>query len=278
MAHAFETIAEGGQRVYTPKLGAPDKGPVGIAQIQCRVISCNGKRNLIAKPHYKRVIPASVAATIHDLLVGVVQNGTGQSAAISGVDVAGKTGTTSDYGDAWFVGWTPQITTAVWVGFPNKLVPMTTLFDGGPVEGGTYPAEIWRAFMTQALQIYNEEQAEYGPKTKHHSTSTGTQTGGATSTTFGDTGTAAQATPAPSGGTGTTGDSSAPPAGTGTTPAAPSAPPAGGGTTPAPAAPAPTPTPPAGGGTGGGGGTGDSGASGGTGSSGGAGLGGGGGG
>ncbi len=261
MAHAYETIAEGGQRVYTPKLGAPDKGAVGIAQIQCRVISCNGKRNLVATPHYKRVIPASVAATIHDLLVGVVQNGTGQSAAISGVDVAGKTGTTSDYGDAWFIGWTPKMTTAVWVGFPNKLVPMTTLFDGGPVEGGTYPAEIWRAFMTQALQIDNEEQLEYGPKTKHHSTSTGTETAGATGTTFGDTGTAAQATPAPSaptGATGTTGDSSAPPAGTGTTPATPSAPPAGGGTTPAPATPAPTPTPPAAGG-GGGGGTGTSG-------------------
>ena len=55
--------------------------------------------------------------------------------------MAGKTGTTSDYGDAWFVGWTPEITTAVWVGFPNKLIPMTTLFDGQPVEGGTYPAD-----------------------------------------------------------------------------------------------------------------------------------------
>jgi penicillin-binding protein 1A len=274
MAHAYETIAEGGQRVYTPKLGAPDEGPVGIAQIQCRAIKCHGKRNLIAKPHYKRVIPASVAATIHDLLVGVVQNGTGQSAAIGGVDVAGKTGTTSDYGDAWFVGWTPQLTTAVWVGFPNKLVPMTTLFDGGPVEGGTFPAEIWRAFMVQALQISNQEKAEYGPHPKHHSTSTGTQTEGATGTTFGDTGTAGAATPTPSAPTGATGTTpaapSAPPAGGGTTPAAPSAPPAGGGT--APAAPAPTPTPP----TGGGGGTGDTGGSGSTGSSGGTGIGGGG--
>ena len=170
------------------------------------MISCNGKRNLVATPHYKRVIPASVAATIHDLLVGVVQNGTGQSAAISGVDVAGKTGTTSDYGDAWFVGWTPQITTAVWVGFPNKLVPMTTLFDGGPVEGGTFPAEIWRAFMVQALQISNQEKAEYGPQPQAPQLHLGRdrRPRARPRLTFGDTGTAGQATPTPSAPTGAT--------------------------------------------------------------------------
>ena len=78
---------------------------------------------------------------MHEMLQGVVQSGTGTAAAIAGVDVAGKTGTTTNYGDAWFVGWTPQITTAVWVGFPNKLIPMATLYNGGPVEGGTFPAE-----------------------------------------------------------------------------------------------------------------------------------------
>ena len=57
--------------------------------------------------------------------------------------VAGKTGTTSNYGDAWFVGWTPQMTTAVWVGYPNGLVSMANDYHGAPVEGGTYPAIIW---------------------------------------------------------------------------------------------------------------------------------------
>ncbi|MFZ0041688.1 MAG: transglycosylase domain-containing protein, partial [Solirubrobacteraceae bacterium] len=175
MAHAYETIAEGGVRVYDPGLGAPSEGPTGIAQIQCPIVKCNGSHNLIDTPHYRRVIPTSVAQTIHELLQGVVQHGTGTAASISGVDVAGKTGTTSNYGDAWFVGWTPQITTAVWVGFPNKLVPMSTLYNGGPVEGGTFPAQIWQSFMTEALQLFNQEDdaaldsGQSGRKHAHHS-------------------------------------------------------------------------------------------------------------
>ena len=215
MAHAYETIATGGRRVYDPVLGAPEEGPTGIAQISCPVISCNGKRQLVDDPHYRRVIPVSVAQTIHDLLVGVVQNGTGTAAAISGVDVAGKTGTTSDYGDAWFVGWTPQITTAVWVGFPNKLVPMTNLFNGGPVEGGTFPAEIWRTFMVQALQIYSSEAAEFGPHNKAESSSSTTTSIGTAPSTVSPGSTVPQTSSAPS----------APAAGTGTAPS--------GGTTPA---------------------------------------------
>ncbi len=218
MAHAYETIATGGMRVYAPGLGAPNEGPIGIAQIQCLHIRCDGKRNVIATPNYRRVLPASVAATIHELLQGVVQHGTGTSAAIAGVDVAGKTGTTSNYGDAWFVGWTPQITTAVWVGYPNKLIPMTTLYNGAPVEGGTFPASIWHDFMTQALQIEATEAAEYGPHPRGHahtSTAGSGQTGTGPS---GGTGTAsAPATPPSGGGTGTTGATGGAAAGTGTT-------------------------------------------------------------
>jgi penicillin-binding protein 1A len=92
------------------------------------------------------------------MLQGPVESGTATQAAIGGVMVAGKTGTTSNYGDAWFVGWTPQLTTAVWVGFPDKLVAMNTLYNGGPVEGGTWPAIIWHAFMVQALQVLQQEQ------------------------------------------------------------------------------------------------------------------------
>ena len=58
MAHAYETIATGGLRVYSPGLGAPNEGPVGVAQIQCLTIKCHGKSELYATPHYRRVIPA----------------------------------------------------------------------------------------------------------------------------------------------------------------------------------------------------------------------------
>jgi penicillin-binding protein 1A len=195
MAHAYETFAEGGQRVYSRLLGSPGQGPVGIGSIDCPIERCRGRKRLVATADYRRVMPAPVAAEVQELLQGVVHDGTGEAAAIPGVDVVGKTGTTNNEADAWFVGWTPQITTAVWVGFPNKLIPMLTEFDGTPVTGGTYPAEIWRAFMESALQISAQETADHS-----HATATGTETdGGETSvpdTLTGGATTATTATPA----------------------------------------------------------------------------------
>ena len=274
MAHAYETLAEGGRRVFNPTLGAPDQGPTGIAQIFCPGHTCR-HRNVVDHPTYRRVLPLSVAQTIHDLLTGVVAHGTGTAAAISGVDVAGKTGTTTNYGDAWFVGWTPQLTTAVWVGFPDKLVPMSTLYNGGPVEGGTFPAVIWHDFMTQALPIFAADQAASQPH-KPGTSATSTTGSAGTGTSPGSSGsTVSQPASPPSGaatggGTGTGGGAGTTPAGGGggTTPAGGG----GGGTTPAGGgAGGTTPAGGGGGGTGGGGGGGS-----GTGASGGAGIGGGG--
>ena len=151
-----------------PGLGAPHEGPVGIAQIQCLVIKCHGKQELYATPQLQARAPARRRPRSSTRCCRAwCSTAPAPSAAISGVDVAGKTGTTSNYGDAWFVGWTPQITTAVWVGYPNKLIPMTTLYNGQPVEGGTFPADIWHNFMVQALQIQAEEAVECG---KHRKT------------------------------------------------------------------------------------------------------------
>ncbi len=104
------------------------------------------------------------------MLETVIQYGTGRAAAL-GQFAAGKTGTTSNYGDAWFVGWDSKYTVAVWVGYPNKLIPMTTDFNGGPVLGGTFPALIWHDFMTSALSI-DKARAEHSAA--KHSGSEGT--------------------------------------------------------------------------------------------------------
>jgi penicillin-binding protein 1A len=105
-----------------------------------------------------------VAETETSMLETVIEYGTGKAAAI-GQFAAGKTGTTSNYGDAWFVGWDSKFTVAVWVGYPNKLIPMTTDFNGTPVLGGTFPALIWHDFMMSALEI-EKERAEHAATKK----------------------------------------------------------------------------------------------------------------
>jgi penicillin-binding protein 1A len=189
MAHAYETFATGGVKVYNsvlgdndPALGQLGQGPIGIHSISGVAVN---------HPQYTRVLSPAIAHELGTMLEGPVQQGTATEAAIPGVIVSGKTGTTSNYGDAWFVGWTPQLTVAVWVGFPNKLIPMSTLYNGGPVEGGTYPAIIWRTFMEQALQILAQEAAA-----KHNGQTTTTTTPLVT--------TGVSAAPASTVGTGTT--------------------------------------------------------------------------
>jgi membrane peptidoglycan carboxypeptidase len=103
------------------------------------------------RPVRRAVLDRNAAALLTYILEGVIRSGTGRRAALPDRIAAGKTGTTENYGDAWFVGYTPQLATAVWVGYPNKLVPMLTQYHGDPVAGGTFPAEIWRAFTTLAL-------------------------------------------------------------------------------------------------------------------------------
>jgi membrane peptidoglycan carboxypeptidase len=100
----------------------------------------------------RRVLDPRVAATAVAILRGVVApGGTGFRAAIDR-PLAGKTGTTSSFADAWFTGFTPRLATSVWVGDPRAQVPMRHLFDGGPVYGGTFPALIFHDYMAAALQ------------------------------------------------------------------------------------------------------------------------------
>jgi membrane peptidoglycan carboxypeptidase len=98
------------------------------------------------------VLSPTQSALVTSLLQNVVTSGTGRAAALSDRPVAGKTGTTENYGDAWFVGYTPQLAVAVWVGYPNTLRPMLTEYHGRPVAGGTFPALIWKTFADSALK------------------------------------------------------------------------------------------------------------------------------
>jgi len=151
MAHAYETIARGGRRVSGTLAEAG--APVGIQEVDAGSQALpDGTRQDVNRVVTKPVLPAGVAATETSMLETVLQYGTARVAAI-GQFAAGKTGTTSNYGDAWFIGWDSKYTVAVWVGYPNKLIPMTSDFNGGPVLGGTYPALIWHDFMISALQI-----------------------------------------------------------------------------------------------------------------------------
>ena len=97
-----------------------------------------------------QVIPRNVADTVTYALQGVVTHGTGVAAGLGARPVAGKTGTAENSVDAWFCGFVPQLATCVWVGYPKAEIPLSYVEGVAGVTGGSLPAEIWHAFMTQA--------------------------------------------------------------------------------------------------------------------------------
>jgi penicillin-binding protein 1A len=198
MAHSYETIAHGGRRVSGTL--AESGAPVGIQEVEAggRTLP-DGARHDRNRVRTQQVLPAGVAQTETSMLETVLQYGTGRAAAI-GQFAAGKTGTTTNYGDAWFVGWDSKYTVAVWVGYPDKLIPMTTDFNGNPVLGGTYPALIWHDFMTSALQI-DKNRAEQAAAAKN---STG-NTGASSTTSTSETSAPSSTTTTPGQGTGSGG-------------------------------------------------------------------------
>jgi penicillin-binding protein 1A len=144
MARAFSTFANSGRRVDGSVFGNRPRAIARIGNAHDQLIDDN-------RPVDRTVLTPDEDALLTSILEGVIRSGTGQRAALPDRIAAGKTGTTENYGDAWFVGYTPQLATAVWVGYPNKLQPMLTEYHGQAVAGGTFPAEIWRVFTQLAL-------------------------------------------------------------------------------------------------------------------------------
>jgi penicillin-binding protein 1A len=173
MAHAYETFASGGDLIYGTLSPGSDNprderapGPVGIRRIEheedeneWRPITLPDGERAVNRTRRRNVLEQSVAEQVNSLLQNVVKVGTGTRAQVDDVTIAGKTGTTEGYGDAWFVGWTPDYTIAVWVGYPNEFKSMETEFAGEPVAGGTYPASIFRTFV-ESLPVPEEDQEE----------------------------------------------------------------------------------------------------------------------
>ncbi len=107
--------------------------------------------NITTKPPTTAALDPAVADNVTDVMRGVIQSGTGTAAGI-GRPAAGKTGTTSNFTNAWFVGYTPTLSTAVWMGYANnESTPLRNIKGVSAVFGGTIPAATWRAFMIQAL-------------------------------------------------------------------------------------------------------------------------------
>jgi penicillin-binding protein 1A len=137
MAVAYSTIANGGYRVR----------PTAIRKVTFS--DGTAERPKAFKPKRTKVFEDWVTWEVTKILQQNVLGGTGTRAQI-GCAAAGKTGTTDNHSDAWFVGFTPKLSTAVWVGYPQAQIYMTTEYYGGSVAGGTFPAEIWGDYMDTA--------------------------------------------------------------------------------------------------------------------------------
>lgn len=120
--------------------GPPFWGPEGLAF-----------RKMVCEARGRKVLDSKTAYVMISLMKNVVQAGTGTAARLTGVEVAGKTGTTNDYKDAWFIGFTTQALTAVWIGYDDGRISLRNPSGGLGATGGELAAPIWGRFMLKAL-------------------------------------------------------------------------------------------------------------------------------
>ncbi|HUE61040.1 MAG TPA: transglycosylase domain-containing protein [Acidimicrobiales bacterium] len=138
MAAAFATFADGGvyhQPLLVTKVTKADGSPLPLP----------------VQPQSRVVLTPSEAAQLDFVLQQVVLKGTGTAAGVAGSTTAGKTGTTEHSSDAWFIGFTPNLTTAVWMGYADSIKPMVDFRGYSSIQGGTIPAQLWHAYMASVL-------------------------------------------------------------------------------------------------------------------------------
>ena len=142
MASAYATLANGGEHI----------SPTIILKIK----DAEGNVLWEANPKRTQAISAGVAYEVTRILQRNIWSGTGTRADIDR-PAAGKTGTAQEYYDAWFCGYTPHLSTAVWMGHPEAQIEMNDVH-GIRVTGGSFPAEMWHKFMYDADRDYPEEE------------------------------------------------------------------------------------------------------------------------
>ncbi len=158
-AYAYSTIGNDGDRVSGTLAPRPGDSPVSYTQVTNKdgeTIKGGDNDSL-----HEQVFDQETVETAKGILETVVSSGTGTNAQIGAEGQWGKTGTTENNGDAWFCGGiADEVTACVWVGYPDSTTPMTTLYNGGPVMGGTFPALIWASVISAWREIQAEHAAE----------------------------------------------------------------------------------------------------------------------
>jgi penicillin-binding protein 1A len=157
--YAYSTLGNNGDRVSGTLAPRPGDSPVSYTQVTDKDDkTIRGGDN---DSTHEQVIDQTTAETAKSILETVVSGGTGTNAQIGAEGQWGKTGTTENNGDAWFCGGvSDEVTACVWVGYPDSTTPMTTLYNGGPVMGGTFPALIWASVISAWQDIQAEHAAD----------------------------------------------------------------------------------------------------------------------
>jgi penicillin-binding protein 1A len=163
-AYAYSTIGNNGDRISGTLAPRPGDSPITYESVTKNDKPIKGGENQLI---HHQVFNEETVKEQKGIMETVISTGTGTAAQTGATEEWGKTGTTEEEGDAWFCGGiAAEVTACVWVGYPDTTTPMLTLYNGGPVMGGTFPALIWNSVMTAWEEIKEQHLAEKKAKEK----------------------------------------------------------------------------------------------------------------